>query len=116
MEEFKEYFKFPLIHENDFLYVLTKDGDPVLTWATTSDEIGEDPNDIINKINGYSTKKFKKTWNIREKVFIYYGDKKIFFIRGCHLLTNNNKYSLSHEKAQKLQTNFGKYIVDTLNK
>ena len=115
-EEFKQYFKFPLIYRENYIYVLGHDGEPVLTWLVNSNDIVEDQQEIINKMNGYSTKKYDKEWTVQDSVFIYYGDKKMFLIRGCDLLMNHKKYSFPHEQALKLQRNFIDFIINNLNK
>ena len=68
-EQFKTYFKFPLIYKENFLYVLTNDSQMALTWLKDSSEI-EDPFEIVNKMNGYSDKQFKEKWSIKDNVFI----------------------------------------------
>ena len=57
---FKNYFKFPLVFKEDFPYVLTNDGKMALTWCV--DIPKEKAEEAINKINGYSSKKFEKEW------------------------------------------------------
>ena len=113
-EQFKTYFKFPLIYKENFLYVLTNDRQMALTWLKDSSEI-EDPFEIVNKMNGYSNKQFKEKWTIKDNVFIYYGDQKLFLIRGWGRLTGL-KYNLTPSLAAKIQDNFAKYLINNLNK
>lgn len=113
-EQFKTYFKFPLIYKENFLYVLTNDGQMALTWLKDSSEI-EDPFEIVNKMNGYSNKQFKEKWTIKDNVFIYYGDQKLFLIRGWGRLTGS-KHNLTPSLAAKIQDNFAKYLINNLNK
>lgn len=113
-DEFKKYFKFPLIFKPDFPYVLANDGEMALTWAIEPDCFCN-PSEIINKINGYSNKSFEKEWTIKDKTFIYYGDTKVFLVRGYWMLTNH-KYNLDPLTACKIQDNFAKEIITNLNK
>ena len=50
--DFKNYFKFPLVFKEEFPYVLTNDGKMALTWCI--DLPKEKAEEAINKINGYS--------------------------------------------------------------
>ena len=68
--DFKNYFKFPLVFKEEFPYVLTNDGKMALTWCI--DLPKEKAEEAINKINGYSDKHFDKEWSIKNNIFIYY--------------------------------------------
>lgn len=113
-ETFKKYFKFPLIQREKFLYVFGNDGNMALTWLT-GDLSEEEKSEIVNKINGYSKVNYDLEWSIKDRVFIYYGDKKIFLVRGWGMLTGVASYHLNEILAKKLQDNFAKYIVSNLN-
>lgn len=116
-DDFKKYFKFPLVYREGYIYVLSNNGESVLTWLIEPTEFGEgDPSEIVNKMNGYSTKKYKQLWTIKDDTFIFYGKKKMFLLRGCHLLTDPKKYNMPHEQAFKLRKSFAEYIVDNLNR
>lgn len=110
---FKNYFKFPLVFREDFPYVLTNDGKMALTWCI--DLPKEKAEEAINKMNGYSDKHFDKEWSIKNNIFIYYGETKIFLIRGWGMLTGVGGYQLPTEKAVKIQDEFANFIVKKLN-
>jgi hypothetical protein len=110
---FKNYFKFPLVYKENFPFVLTNDGKMALTWCL--DLPKEKAEECINKINGYSTKHFDKEWTIKEKIFIYYGDAKVFVVRGWGMLTGISSFNLREEKAALIQNSFAKHVIDTLN-
>ena len=116
-DEFKQYFKFPLVYRENYIYVLANNGESVLTWLISPGEFSDgEPSEIINKMNGYSTKKYKKKWTIRDDAFIYYGNKKMFLIRGCHLLMGPKKHNMPYEQAFRLRKMFAEYIINNLNK
>lgn len=110
---FKNYFKFPLVFKEDFPYVLTNDGKMALTWCV--DIPKEKAEEAINKINGYSSKKFEKEWCIKNNTFIYYGDTKVFVVRGWGMLTGSVGYKLKENDAILIQDSFAKHIVNALN-
>lgn len=110
---FKNYFKFPLVFKEDFPYVLTNDGKMALTWCV--DLPKEKAEEAINKINGYSSKKFEKEWCIKNNTFIYYGDTKVFVVRGWGMLTGSGGYKLKESDAILIQDSFAKHIVNALN-
>lgn len=110
---FKNYFKFPLVFKEDFPYVLTNDGKMALTWCV--DLPKEKAEEAINKINGYSSKKFEKKWCIKNNTFIYYDDTKVFVVRGWGMLTGSGGYKLKESDAILIQDSFAKHIVNALN-
>ena len=113
-EAFKKYFKFPLIQRDNFLYVFGNDGNMVLTWLT-DDFSEEEKSQIVNKINGYYRSNYDLEWSIKDRNFIYYGDKKVFLVRGWRMLTGESAYHLNETLAKKLQDNFAKYLISKLN-
>ena len=116
-DEFKKYFKFPLVYREDYIYVLGNNGEPVLTWLISPGEFSDgEPSEIVNKMNGYSMKKYKYKWAIKDDVFIYYGKKKMFLVRGWHMLVDTKQHNIPYEYALKLRKMFAEHIINNLNK
>jgi hypothetical protein len=84
-----------------------------LTWCV--DLPKEKAEEAINKINGYSSKKFEKEWCIKNNTFIYYDDTKVFVVRGWGMLTGSGGYKLKESDAILIQDSFAKHIVNALN-
>lgn len=124
MEEFKQYYKFPLKMWDDFyIKVFTDDNKMAFDWLLPWDE---KYNNIrqrhLDKINGLET-------NIpREGVVYIYKDGqivakvdnneeiKIARIRGWGMLTGTGGYNLSVDKAVEIQDAFAEYCIKMLNK
>lgn len=124
MEEFKQYYKFPLKMWDDFyIKVFTDDNKMAFDWLLPWDE---KYNNIrqrhLDKINGLET-------NIpREGIVYIYKDGqiiakvdnneeiKIARIRGWGMLTGTGGYNLSVDKAVEIQDAFAEYCIKMLNK
>lgn len=111
--DFKFYYKFPLNSSENVPYVFTYNGKMALMWCLDVKE--SDRTKIINKINGYSKEKFEKEWTIKDNLFIYYGEVKTMLVRGWGMLTGSGSFNLPQENAAKIQDEFAKHIVNTLN-
>lgn len=121
MEDFKEYYKFPLkMWEFMDIKVFTNDNKMAFDWLVNI------PRDIkqklIDRINGIDVEpyKTKKTFYQKDGVICYQiEDKgqelKLFRIRGWGMLTGIGGYNLSADKAAEIQNSFANYCVEMLN-
>ena len=125
MEDFKQYYKFPLkpMEGLELVKVLTDDNKMAFDWCwKNSRDVYEK---IINIINGNNT--FRNTFNDVFTVFYY--DKRdccVYFhnvisnptpilrIRGWGMLTDH-PYHLSEEEAKRIQDEFGEFIRNQLS-
>lgn len=124
MENFKNYFKFPLKMWEDFdIKVFTNDNKMAFDWLINIPR--EAKNKIVAKINGetliMSVK--KEFWHENGIVFckILEGEYKntvyqLFRVRGWGMLTGVGGYNLPPEEAAKIQDDFANYCVTILNK
>ena len=124
MENFKNYFKFPLKMWEDFdIRVFTNDNKMAFDWLINIPR--EAKNKIVAKINGetliMSVK--KEFWYENGIVFckILEGEQKntvyqLFLVRGWGMLTGVGGYNLPPEEAAKIQDDFANYCVTILNK
>lgn len=122
MEEFKQYYKFPLkMWEFMEIKVFTDDDKMAFDWLINV------PRDIkqklIDRINGINTESYKIKKTFYQKDGIVYcriEDKcqelKLFRIRGWGMLTGVGGYNLPAEKAAEIQDAFADYCVEMLNK
>ena len=115
MENYKKYYKFPLHVDNMGVYVRTIDGKMALMFTVSlKDDIIQN---IIDKLNGESNKSSLPEWHIKNGTEVWFDDIKVMLIRGWGMLhaNGNGGYGLSEEEAVKIQDEFAKYVVDTLN-
>ena len=116
MENFKNYYKFPLQADNMGVYVRTIDKQKALMFAVSlKDEVIQN---IVDKLNGESNKSIAyPMWHIKNGTEVWFDDVKVMIIRGWGMLhgTGNRCYNLSVEEAIKIQDEFAKYVVDVLN-
>ena len=115
MENFKKYYKFPLHADSIGVYVRTIDEEMALMFT-----VGLEDNliqDIVDKLNGNCNRSSLPEWHIKHETEIWYDNNRIMLIRGWGMLrgTGNNCYNLPEEEAIKIQKEFAKYVVDTLN-
>ena len=71
--------------------------------------------DIVDKLNGDSNIKFDQTFTVRDDVKVYYGDEYVFMVRGWGKLTGVGGYNLPKDEAERIQNDFTKWILETLN-
>lgn len=120
MEEFKQYYKFPLkpMLGLETIKVLTADDKIAFDWCV--EWIAKQFSSFIDKINTGNPNKFLPTGLLKFKYEDGYvcfdGSKpmKIMHIRGWGMLTDY-PYHLSEEEAKKIQNEFGEYICNKLN-
>lgn len=122
MEEFKQYYKFPLkMWEFMEIKVFTNDNKMAFDWLVNI------PRDIkqklIDRINGINNEPYKTKKIFYQKDGIVYcriEDKgqelKLFRIRGWGMLTGICGYNLPADKAAEIQDAFTNYCVEMLNK
>ena len=122
MEEFKQYYKFPLkMWEFMDIKVFTDDDKMAFDWLINV------PRDIkqklIDRINGINIEPYKVKKTFYQKDGIVYcriEDKgqelKLFRIRGWGMLTGVGGYNLPADKAAEIQDAFADYCVKMLNK
>ena len=88
-----------------------------MTLTFDIDYCEEDKRDVIlkvvKKLNGDSSIKFKKKFELRDNIEFYYDDEFVFTIRGWGHLTGVLK--LSEIEAEKTQDDFALWILETLN-
>lgn len=116
MENFKKYYKFPLHADDMGIYIRTANNEMALmfTIRLNNDII----QNIINKLNGKSDRKcIPAEWHIKNGTEVWFDETKVMIIRGWGMLhgIGNNCYRLPEEEAIKIQDEFAKYIIDTLN-
>lgn len=122
MEEFKQYYKFPLkMWEFMDIKVFTDDNKMAFDWLVNI------PRDIkqklIDRINGNNTDPYKTKKTFYQKDGVVYcriEDKgqelKLFRIRGWGMLTGTGGYNLPADEAAEIQDAFTDYCVEMLNK
>lgn len=121
MEEFKQYYKFPLkMWEFMEIKVFTDDNKMAFDWLTNI------PRDVkqklIDRINGVNTEPYKTKKVFYQNDGIVYcrienkeQEVKLFRIRGWGMLTGVGGYNLSADKAAEIQDIFTNYCVEMLN-
>lgn len=122
MEEFKQYYKFPLkMWEFLDIKVFTNDDKMAFDWLVNIPK--DTKQKLINRINGVDTEphKTKKTFYQKDGiVYCRIEDKnqelKLFRIRGWGMLTGVGGYNLPADKAAEIQDTFTNYCVEMLNK
>ena len=112
--DWKKVYKLPFKYD-DYNYVWADDGTMTLTFDI--DYCEKDKRDVIlkvvNKLNGDSSIKFKKKFELRNNIEFYYDNEFAFDIRGWgHLIGVLN---LSIIEAAKTQDDFALWILETLN-
>lgn len=121
MEEFKQYYKFPLkMWEFMDIKVFTDDNKMAFDWLVNIPR--DTKQKLINRINGVNIEpyKTKKTFYQKDGI-IYYQiegkdqEIKLFRIRGWGMLTGIGGYNLPVDKAAEIQDAFTNYCVEMLN-
>ena len=111
--DWRKVYKLPFKYD-DYNYVWADNGTMTLTFDI--DYCEEDKRDVIlkvvKKLNGDSSIKFKKKFELEEIEF-YYHNEFVFTIRGWGHLTGVLK--LSEIEAEKTQDDFALWILETLN-
>ena len=111
--DWRKVYKLPFKYD-DYNYVWADNGTMTLTFDI--DYCEEDKRDVIlkvvKKLNGDSSIKFKKKFELEEIEF-YYDNEFVFTIRGWGHLTGVLK--LSEIEAGKTQDDFALWILETLN-
>jgi hypothetical protein len=111
--DWRKVYKLPFKYD-DYNYVWADNGTMTLTFDI--DYCEENKRDIIlkvvKKLNGDSSIKFKKKFELEEIEF-YYDNEFVFTIRGWGHLTGVLK--LSEIEAEKTQDDFALWILETLN-
>ena len=124
MEDFKNYFKFPLkMWEHMEIKVFTADNKMAFDWLVNIPRKTKEA--LLERINGVNTEPYKipkKYWYEDGIVHcrILEGDNagkeyKLFRIRGWGMLTGVGGYNLTGDVAAKIQDDFAEYCVKMLN-
>lgn len=121
MEEFKQYYKFPLkMWEFLDIKVFTNDDKMAFDWLVNIPR--EIKQKLINRINGVDTEPYKTKKTFYQKDGVVYcriEDKdqelKLFRIRGWGMLIGVGGYNLPVDKAAEIQDTFTNYCVEMLN-
>jgi hypothetical protein len=119
MKDFKEYIKFPLsLHHGK---VFTSNNSMAFDFAfrflyPDGMIISEEQQAIIVDIlNGNTIKKIQTSGlTLKNDGIIYFDDKVFIIIRGWGNLTGIGGFHLSSDEAAKIQDEFAKYIINTL--
>ena len=122
MEEFKNYYKFPLKMWDDFtVKVFTEDNNMAFDWTLpTSKGYDNIKQQLLNRINGLECTLPEIPGHYLDGINIMMntpnGAKRIAVVRGWGMLTGTGGYNLDANKAAEIQDAFAQYIVDMLNK
>lgn len=127
MDEFRNYFKFPLrMWDSLAIKAFTADNNMAFDWLLPcSDAYQQVKETLLDKINGKDTKPFKTKKTFYHEDGIIYAKMeegknkgetvKILRIRGWGMLTGTGGYQLPPEKAAEIQDAFAEYCVNKLN-
>jgi hypothetical protein len=121
MEEFKQYYKFPLkMWEFMDIKVFTDDNKMAFDWLVNIPR--DTKQKLIDRINGVDTEPYKTKKTFYQKGGIVYcriegrdQEMKLFRIRGWGMLTGIGGYNLPVDKAIEIQDTFTNYCVEMLN-
>lgn len=124
MEEFKQYYKFPLkMWEFMDIKVFTNDNKMAFDWLINIPR--EVKEGFVSRINGeHNTQQVKKEYYHKNDGIVYCRvlegenkgkEYKLFRIRGWGMLTGVGGYNLSVDKAVEIQDAFTNYCVEMLN-
>lgn len=125
MEEFKQYYKFPLkMWEFMDIKVFTDDNKTAFDWLINpSREIKQTIIDVINGITPAKQANLKEFWYDSGIIWCRFlsgknegKEIKLCCIRGWGMLTGVGGYHLSEDKAAEIQDAFADYCVEMLNK
>lgn len=124
MEEFKQYYKFPLkMWEGWTGKVFTQDNKMAFDWLFPWDEKYDNVKQRhLDKINGLESNIPKEgvTYVHNDGIIIAKFENgeeyKIAMIRGWGMLTGVGGYNLPIDKATEIQDAFADYCVEMLNK
>ena len=121
MEDFKQYYKFPLkMWEHMDIKVFTDDNKMAFDWLVNIPR--DTKQKLIDCINGVNTEPYKTKKTFYQKDGVVYcriedkdQEMKLFRIRGWGMLTGIGGYNLSADKAAEIQDTFTNYCVEMLN-
>ena len=121
MEDFKQYYKFPLkMWEFMDIKVFTDDNKMAFDWLVNIPR--DTKQKLIDRINGVDTDPYKTKKTFYKKDGIVYcrienknQELKLFRIRGWGMLTGVGGYNLPTDKAVEIQDTFTNYCVEMLN-
>lgn len=101
-------------HNDDFCGIYVKDFNGQIAFNKCENN-PELYNRILNKLNGLSEEKFNAE---KQGCYIYVDDRRILLIRGWGRLTGAGMrcFHLDSNEASNIQDEFGKWVVETLNK
>lgn len=124
MEDFKQYYKFPLkMWEFMDIKVFTDDNKMAFDWLINpSREIKQTIIDVINGIIPAKQANLKEFWYDSGIIWCRFlsgknegKEIKLCRIRGWGMLTGVGGYHLSEDKAVEIQDAFANYCVEMLN-
>lgn len=121
MEDFKQYYKFPLkMWEFMDIKVFTDDNKMAFDWLINIPR--DTKQKLIDRINGINIEPYKTKKTFYQKGGIVYcriedkdQEAKLFRIRGWGMLTGIGGYNLPTDKAVEIQDAFTNYCVEMLN-
>ena len=70
---------------------------------------------VVDKLNGDSSTKFDSEFTMQDGVDIYYNGEYMFCVRGWGHLTGTGALHLPEVEAIRIQDDFVKWVLETLN-
>ena len=114
----KEVYQLPLQwKEIGGINVMSKNRVTALTFRfdyynTSKQQIIEN---IVAKLNGDTTIKFDSKFTLHNNIRVFYNGELMFMIRGWGYLTGIGTLNLPEDEAAKIQDDFAKFVIETLN-
>ena len=112
-----EDYQHPVYADEYGMYMWSENGTTTFTFnlSYANSEKQNMINSIVNKLNGDSSIKFDSKFTLRNNIYIHYDGEFAFSNRGWGKLTGVGGYRLPADKAAKIQDEFAKWILETLN-
>jgi hypothetical protein len=108
----REVYQAPFYSDEYGIYMWSKNGTITFTFNSEKQNM---INSIVNKLNGDSSIKFDSKFTLRNNIYFHYDGEFAFYIRGWGKLTGVGGYHLPADKAAKIQDEFAKWVLETLN-
>lgn len=113
----REVYQPPFYSDEYGIYMWSKNKTTTFTFnlSYANSEKQNMINSIVNKLNGDSSIKFDSKFTLRNNIYFHYDGEFAFSIRGWGKLTGVGGYHLPADKAAKIQDEFAKWVLETLN-
>jgi hypothetical protein len=116
--DWKDIYQQPFLWDEYGHYVWSNNGTMTFTFDFSFDNteklniIGK----IVEKLNGNNNIKFDNIFKLQDNIDFFYNDEFAFCIRGWGKLTGTGGgLNLSTDEAMKIQDEFAKWVLQTLN-